>query len=75
MSKPVRPARRYCRPAATDTLETIAARELGALPVEEALASLREWNPHLARGRRSLQHLLVSDVVFLEAPGPVETLR
>ena len=68
MPKQLSPTRRWCRPAATDTLESVAARELPNLSPEESLAKLREWNPHLARGRRDGRNLLVSDVVFLEGP-------
>jgi hypothetical protein len=64
--KPLPPARRSCRPRAGDTLETIAARELPGVPRETAVASLREWNPHLGGLRRNFQYVLVSDVVFLE---------
>ena len=66
-AKPLPPARRCCRPRAGDTLETIADRELPELPREEAIASLRAWNPHLGGLRRNFQYVLVSDVVFLEA--------
>jgi hypothetical protein len=66
--KPLAPFRRSCRPSAADTLEVIAARELPAMPRAEAVAALKEWNPHLARGRRDYSKLLVSDIVFLEAP-------
>ncbi|MFN0146712.1 MAG: hypothetical protein ACKVT1_09390 [Dehalococcoidia bacterium] len=66
MAKTLSPARRFIRPAVTDTWATIAARELSGLPAEEALASLRGWNPHLAL-RRGSGLLLVSDIVFTEA--------
>jgi hypothetical protein len=70
MPRSLSPTRRWCRPSATETLESIAARELADLPPQDALARLREWNPHLTRLRRNYQYLLVSDVVFLEGlPG------
>jgi hypothetical protein len=58
------PARRFVRPRSGDTFEAIAARELGGQPREEAVSSLRAWNPHLALRRGEV--VLVSDVVFLE---------
>lgn len=72
ISKPLAPVRRSCRPQSDDTLERIAARELPATPLEEAIALLRSWNPHLGFGRRNYQYVLVSDVIFLE-PAPVPT--
>ena len=71
-AKPLAPARRSCRPVTGDTLESIAARELPGLPPEEAQSRLREWNPHLAFGRRNFSYVLVSDIVFLE-PAAVST--
>jgi hypothetical protein len=62
--KPLAPVRRSVRPAASDTLESIAARELPGVP--DAVAKLREWNPHLLR--RQSNYILVSDIVFIEAP-------
>lgn len=70
--KPLSPARRSCRPRTGDTLETIAARELPALPADESAALLRDWNPHLGFGRRNYRYVLVSDVIFLE-PAPTPT--
>jgi len=66
MLKPLSPTRRFIRPLATDTLETVAARELPGVSAEEAVALLREWNPHLTRLRRNYGYLLVSDIVFVE---------
>ena len=69
MPRPLSPTRRSCRPQPNDTLETLAARELPELPVDEAVALLKEWNPHLGFGRRNFQYLLVSDLVFVEPGG------
>jgi hypothetical protein len=67
--KPLPPVRRSCSPRSGDTLASIAARELPEVPAKQAVALLREWNPHLMR--RRFDEVLVSDVVFLE-PGPTE---
>ncbi len=67
--QPLSPVRRSCRPIEGDTYESIATRELRAADIPEGVASLRGWNPHLGN-RRSLD-ILVSDVVFLEAPPKV----
>ena len=61
------PLRRAARPREGDTFESLAARELPELDIEDAAQLLREWNPHLGRlfavaGRP----LLVSDLVYLE---------
>jgi hypothetical protein len=61
----VSPARRFVRPVAGATLESIAAQALPSAPAEEALTKLREWNPHLANRRGGM--ILVSDIVFIEA--------
>lgn len=63
------PLRRTARPRQGDTFESLAQRELPELELEEAVALLAAWNPHLGRlfaptGRP----LLVSDLVYLEPP-------
>ena len=63
------PLRRWARPRAGDTLESLARRELPEIAPEEAVKLLGEWNGHLVRlsfvvGRE----LLVSDIVYLEPP-------
>jgi hypothetical protein len=60
----VTPARRFVRPAAGDSFEAIARQQLAGVPVDEATANLRAWNPHLTMRRGDF--LLVSDVVFIE---------
>lgn len=58
-------SRRYVHPGPGDTLETIAARELG----DDAGAAdqLLGWNLHLAARPGGV---LPSDIVFLEPPAP-----
>ncbi len=68
MADPLAPLRRSVRPQAQDTLETLAQRELPDQPLESAVESLRAWNPHLGFGRRNYQYLLVSDIIYLDAP-------
>jgi hypothetical protein len=64
--KPLEPVRRSIRPNSGDSLEAIASRVLPTLPTAEAVAKLQEWNPHLLR--RQSAYVLVSDIVFIEAP-------
>lgn len=67
--------RRSILPQAGDSWESIAARELGSLPGEEAVAKLQSWNLHVfmrasgaAGGVRGDNPILPSDVIFVEAP-------
>ena len=39
--------RKSIHPCATDTWESIAARELAATPLDEGVASLQSWNLHV----------------------------
>lgn len=62
--------RRFIHPVAGDTLDTIAARELGDL--DGAAEQLLSWNLHLA-ARAPIGppgSVLASDIVFLEPPRP-----
>lgn len=62
-------ARRFVHPAADDTLEAIARRELPDLPVEQATEQLLSWNLHLAT-RLVGQPIGVigADIVYVEPP-------
>ncbi len=67
--------RRSVLPQPGDTWASIAARELGSLPEEDAVARLQSWNLHVfmrasgAAGSVSGDNpILPSDVIFVEAP-------
>ena len=66
--------RRSIFPAADDTWETIAARELPDQARDEAVSSLQSWNLHVFARRtpadspRAGNPILPSDIIFLEAP-------
>lgn len=71
----LRTVRRSMLPTGDDTWETIAAREMSDVPLEEAVSQLQSWNLHVYRrpkGRigsaRAGNPILPSDVIFLEAP-------
>ena len=62
-------------PLAEDTWESIAERELGDMPLDEAVSSLQSWNLHVfARpaapegSPRAANPILPSDILFLEPP-------
>ncbi len=62
-------------PSATDTWESIAARELGDVSAEAAIANLQSWNLHVfARppapeaSPRAGNPILPSDILFVEPP-------
>jgi len=62
-------------PQTNDSWETIAARELGDMAQEQAIAALQSWNLHLFMrpaapegSPRAGNPILPSDVVFVEAP-------
>ena len=63
------PPRRWARPRAGDTLESLARRELPQLAAEQAVKLLGDWNGHLVRFSFVVgRELLVSDIVYLEPP-------
>jgi len=64
------PTRRWIQPAASDTLATIAARELPDLPEAEALRALQSWNLHIVLRPGMQGSLIGADVVWLEPPRP-----
>ena len=62
-------------PAAEDTWETIAARELPDLDTVEATGQLQSWNLHVFMrpaapegSARSGNPILPSDIIFVEPP-------
>lgn len=69
------PTRRSIHPQANDTWQSLAARELPGLPVEQAVTSLQSWNLHVF-ARRIIDDatgemgnpILPSDILFLEPP-------
>lgn len=67
--------RKSIHPRDEDTWETIAARELGDQPLEDAVSQLQSWNLHVFMRRsaapdapRAGNLILPSDVIFLEPP-------
>ena len=67
--------RRWIRPGARDDWQSIAARELSGMPVDDAVSALQSWNFHVfmrpaapADSPRAGNPILPSDVIFLEAP-------
>jgi hypothetical protein len=69
------PVRRSIFPAATDTWQDIAERELPELDADQAVSQLQSWNMHVfmrpaapAGSPRQGNPILPSDVIFLEPP-------
>ncbi len=62
------PQRRFISPLPEDTIETIAARELPDVPLEEAVQNVTSWNLHIFLMRQPHGLVTGSDVVFIEAP-------
>lgn len=66
--------RRSIFPAADDTWQTIAAREMPDMDEAQAVSSLQSWNLHVFARRTPLDSpragnpILPSDIIFLEAP-------
>ncbi len=67
--------RRCIHPRADDTWQSIAARELGDMPTDEAVQMLQSVNLHAfmrpaarAGSPRQGNPILPSDVIFLEPP-------
>ena len=67
--------RRSVFPEDQDTWESIAAREMPSVSVEEATSQLQSWNLHVFMrrtvGKDSQERsgeILPSDVIFLEPP-------
>ena len=70
--------RRSIFPAADDSWESIARRELADIPIDDAVGRLQSWNLHVfmraAAPSDSVRHgnpILPSDVIFVEPPRPV----
>lgn len=75
LSEQLSEQRRSTFPQDQDTWETIAARELPEIGVEEAVSQLQSWNLHVfmrrVAGKDSHEQnssILPSDVIFLEPP-------
>jgi len=71
----LRRVRRCISPTADDTWQSIAARELPELPLEQAVQTLQSLNLHVfmrpaapAGSPRAGNPILPSDVIFLEPP-------
>jgi hypothetical protein len=62
--------RRWIQPEPGDTFASVAARELPALPADEALRALQSWNLHLLLRPGTPGVLIGADVVWLEPPLP-----
>lgn len=60
--------RKFISPQIGDTIETIAARELPDMALEEAVAALTSWNLHIFLMRTPHGLITGSDVIFVEAP-------
>ena len=54
----------------SDTLASVAARELPELPPADALRALQSWNLHLILRPGMPGALIGADVVWLEPPQP-----
>jgi hypothetical protein len=62
------PQRKFISPQPGDTIESIAAREMPDLALDEAVAQLTSWNLHIFLMRSPHGLITGSDVVFLEPP-------
>jgi len=67
--------RKSILPAAGDTWQSIASRELSDMKTEEGVSSLQSWNLHVfmrssgaVGGPKSGNPILPSDVIFVEPP-------
>jgi len=82
MAQTLSTRRKSTLPAAGDTWESIAARELPQVDPKEAASSLQSWNLHVFMrpaapegSPRAGNPILPSDVIFLEAPtGPMRSI-
>lgn len=62
------PVRTFIQPRPGDGWESIAARELPAAPLEDAVNMLKSWNLYVAF--RPVGAITPTDVIFTEAPRP-----
>ena len=62
--------RRWISPEVSDTLASVAARELPELTAADALRALQSWNLHLILRPGMPGALIGADVVWLEPPQP-----
>ena len=62
------PQRKFISPQPGDTIESIAAREMPHLALQEAVSQLTSWNLHIFLMRSPHGLITGSDVVFLEPP-------
>lgn len=60
--------RRFITPAPDETVESIAARALPDVVLEDAVDRIKSWNLHIFAMRRPPGLILGSDVVFVEPP-------
>ena len=74
-TKPLSTQRKSIYPEAGDTWETVAARELSELDLEQATGNLQSWNLHVFMrpaapddSPQAGNPILPSDIIFLEAP-------
>jgi hypothetical protein len=74
-TKPLSTQRKSIYPAAEDTWESVAARELPEIDSEQAMGSLQSWNLHVFMrpaapddSPRAGNPILPGDILFLEAP-------
>jgi hypothetical protein len=67
MSKAPAPVRRWTYPQVGEDWAALAARVLPGQPVEQAVATLQSWNPHIVY-RPIPPMLLHSDIVLIEGP-------
>lgn len=71
MSDTLSRQRRWTSPLPSDTIASVAARELPNLPAAEAAKQLGSWNLHIVLrplGALPPGSLLGSDVIYLEPP-------
>lgn len=67
MSKAPAPVRRWTYPVPGEDWAALAARVFPGEPVEQSVATLQSWNPHIVY-RPIPPMLLNSDIVLIEAP-------
>lgn len=63
------PARAFIQPVPGDGWESIAARELPATPLEDAVNMLKSWNLYVAF--RPVGAITPTDIIFIEPPRAV----
>lgn len=62
----IQPVRTYVQPRPGDGWESIAARELPNMPIEEAVNLLKSWNLYVAF--RPVGAITPTDIIFTEPP-------